>query len=288
MNSGSTTSASRVSRHSRASIASERGDQHDDVADDAAERAGDGVLRADDVVVEPAGERAGLRAGEERDRHPLHLGEQGDAQVVDQALADSRASTSAARSPARRRRCAASDDEPGQHVDHRGRSAGMASSRMRPERRTAAPARSARLTNDGHQEDDDDAPGTAGRTATHVGRRCSAAAHPSRHPCRPASSCEDPFACGRGYGCRRATALGLPYAWPFMRRLLSMICCAALFAGCATAPGVTATDAQHTDATFDPADDPFGWTPFGDGGRVEIGTFTAPSTTPIPRRARST
>jgi pimeloyl-ACP methyl ester carboxylesterase len=61
-----------------------------------------------------------------------------------------------------------------------------------------------------------------------------------------------------------------------MRQLLSMICCAALFAGCATAPGVTATEAEHNDVTFDPADDPFGWTPFGDSGRVEIGTFTAP------------
>ena len=55
-----------------------------------------------------------------------------------------------------------------------------------------------------------------------------------------------------------------------------MICCAALFVGCAADPGVTATDAQHSDATFDPASDPFGWTPFGDTGRVEIGTFRAP------------
>ena len=91
MNSGSTTSASSVSRHSRASIAVERGDQHDHVADDAAERAGDRVLGADDVVVQPADERAGLGAGEEGDRHPLHLGEQRDAQVVDEALADARA-----------------------------------------------------------------------------------------------------------------------------------------------------------------------------------------------------
>ncbi|MEY2583867.1 MAG: hypothetical protein QOE09_3716 [Ilumatobacteraceae bacterium] len=61
-----------------------------------------------------------------------------------------------------------------------------------------------------------------------------------------------------------------------MRRLLFMICCGALIAGCATGPGVLATDAQHSDATFNPADDPFGWTPFGDTGRVEIGTFTVP------------
>jgi pimeloyl-ACP methyl ester carboxylesterase len=61
-----------------------------------------------------------------------------------------------------------------------------------------------------------------------------------------------------------------------MRRTASMICCAVLLAGCGVGPGVAATDAQHSDAVFDPADDPFGWTPFGDTGRVEIGTFTAP------------
>jgi pimeloyl-ACP methyl ester carboxylesterase len=55
-----------------------------------------------------------------------------------------------------------------------------------------------------------------------------------------------------------------------------MICCVGLLAGCAVDAGVAATDAEHSDASFDPADDPFGWTPFGDTGRVEIGTFTAP------------
>ena len=53
-----------------------------------AERARDRALGADHVVVEPADERAGLRPGEERDRHALDLVEQRDAQVVDQALAD--------------------------------------------------------------------------------------------------------------------------------------------------------------------------------------------------------
>jgi pimeloyl-ACP methyl ester carboxylesterase len=61
-----------------------------------------------------------------------------------------------------------------------------------------------------------------------------------------------------------------------MRHAASMICCAVLLAGCAVGPGVTATDAQHSDATFDPNSDPFGWTPFGDTGRVETGTFTVP------------
>ncbi len=55
-----------------------------------------------------------------------------------------------------------------------------------------------------------------------------------------------------------------------------MICCAVLLAGCAADPGVTATDAQHSDVSFDPTADPFGWTQIGDTGKVEIGTFTAP------------
>ncbi len=55
-----------------------------------------------------------------------------------------------------------------------------------------------------------------------------------------------------------------------------MICGVVLLAGCGIEPGVSATDAQHSDATFDPSDDQFGWTPFGDSGRVEIGTFTVP------------
>jgi pimeloyl-ACP methyl ester carboxylesterase len=55
-----------------------------------------------------------------------------------------------------------------------------------------------------------------------------------------------------------------------------MICCVVLLAGCAAEPDVSATDAEHSDATFDPTDDPFGWTRFEDNERVEIGTFTAP------------
>jgi pimeloyl-ACP methyl ester carboxylesterase len=65
-----------------------------------------------------------------------------------------------------------------------------------------------------------------------------------------------------------------------------MICCAVLAAGCAAGSGVSATDAQHSDATFDPADDPFGWTPFGDTGRVEIGTFSAPVDYNDPSRGK--
>ena len=53
-----------------------------------AERVGDRLLRADDVVVQPRLECARLRAGEERDRHVLHVVEQLDAQVVDEPLAD--------------------------------------------------------------------------------------------------------------------------------------------------------------------------------------------------------
>src|SRR4051812_19064367 len=82
----------------------------------------------------------------------------------------------------------------------------------------------------------------------------------------------------RGYGGRRVTRPDGPYALRTMRRtsrlVMSTACCAALIAGCAADSGVSATDAQHSDATFDPSDDPFGWTPFGD--HIEIGTFTAP------------
>ena len=55
-----------------------------------------------------------------------------------------------------------------------------------------------------------------------------------------------------------------------------MICCVVLLAGCGVGPAVRATDAAHSDATFDPSDDPFGWTPTDSTGRVEIGTFTVP------------
>ena len=55
-----------------------------------------------------------------------------------------------------------------------------------------------------------------------------------------------------------------------------MICCGVLLVGCGIDNAVAATDAQHSDATFDPNDDPFGWTRFSDDDHVEIGTFTAP------------
>ena len=91
----------------------------------------------------------------------------------------------------------------------------------------------------------------------------------------------------RGYGCRRVTRLAGPYAEPLMRRVASVICCVGLLAGCAVDPEVSATDAEHSDATFDPADDPFGWTPFGDTGRSRSVRSPRPSTTTIRRRARS-
>jgi pimeloyl-ACP methyl ester carboxylesterase len=61
-----------------------------------------------------------------------------------------------------------------------------------------------------------------------------------------------------------------------MRRVPSMICCLVLLAGCATVQSVRATQADHSDATFDPADDPFGWTPTDGSSQVEVGTFTVP------------
>ena len=54
-----------------------------------------------------------------------------------------------------------------------------------------------------------------------------------------------------------------------------MICGVVSLVGCAAGPAVRATQADHSDATFDPSDDPFGWTPTNDT-QVEIGTFTVP------------
>ena len=62
--------------------------ERDGVADHRAERAGEGPLGPDDVIVQTADERAGLGAGEEGDRHPLDVVEQLHPQVVDQALTD--------------------------------------------------------------------------------------------------------------------------------------------------------------------------------------------------------
>ena len=53
----------------------EREHDAEDVADDAGQGGGERLLGAEHVVVEPADERAGLGAGEERDRHPLDVGE---------------------------------------------------------------------------------------------------------------------------------------------------------------------------------------------------------------------
>ena len=61
-----------------------------EVADHVRQGRGEGLLRAEHVAVEPLDERAGLGAAEERERHPLHVVEDGGAQVVDQALADPR------------------------------------------------------------------------------------------------------------------------------------------------------------------------------------------------------
>ena len=68
----------------------------DDVADDVGQRAGERLLRTEHVVVDPADQRTGLGAGEERDRHALDVLEDLRAHVVDQALADPRGEPSAA------------------------------------------------------------------------------------------------------------------------------------------------------------------------------------------------
>ena len=88
MNSGSTISVSSVSRHSSRSMIVSTTARLMTFDTTVPERRGDRLLRADHVVVEARLERAGLRAGEERERHALHVVEQGDAQVVDEPLAD--------------------------------------------------------------------------------------------------------------------------------------------------------------------------------------------------------
>ena len=66
----------------------QREDERDDVRDDTGQRRGERPLGADHVVVQPADERAGVGAGEERDRHALHVLEHSPAQVEDEALAE--------------------------------------------------------------------------------------------------------------------------------------------------------------------------------------------------------
>ena len=67
------------------------GDDDDDghqVADHVGQEVGEGLLGADDVVVQPAHQGTGLGAGEERQGHALDVAEHLGAHVVDQALAD--------------------------------------------------------------------------------------------------------------------------------------------------------------------------------------------------------
>ena len=61
-------------------------------------------LRADHVVVEPGHQRTGLGAGEERQRHPLHVREDRGAEVEDQPLPDAGGQPAHRRARARRRR----------------------------------------------------------------------------------------------------------------------------------------------------------------------------------------
>jgi hypothetical protein len=65
-------------------------DDGDDVADDVGQDRREGLLRADDVAVEPRHERPGLGSREEGDRLLEDVGEDLGAQVVDEALPDAR------------------------------------------------------------------------------------------------------------------------------------------------------------------------------------------------------
>ena len=96
----------------------ERGGEHDEVRHDRAERGGDGALRADHVVVDPAHQGAGLGAGEEGDGHGRHVVEEPDPQVVDQALPDA-GRVEALHERQRRGGQRGADDERGQHGEHR-------------------------------------------------------------------------------------------------------------------------------------------------------------------------
>ena len=106
---------SSVSRHSSTAMAMRVVTRVMTLDDDRAERAGERPLGADDVVVQAADQGAGLRAGEEGDRHALHVVEQPDAQVEDEALADPRRPTTA-----RPASSAPSDDGDGDHEERRG------------------------------------------------------------------------------------------------------------------------------------------------------------------------
>ena len=63
-------------------------DHGDEVADHVGEQVGEGLLRADHVVVEPADQGAGLGPGEEGQGHALDVAEHLGAHVVDEALPD--------------------------------------------------------------------------------------------------------------------------------------------------------------------------------------------------------
>ena len=156
----------------------QRGDEDDDVADDAAERAGDRGLRTDDVVVQTADQRAGLGAGEERDRHALHLGEQRDAQVVDESFADARAAPPLTRSPGPPRSSAATTTTIGEDGDQLTILVGdgVVEDGAERERRDQCDQR---RQQDRHQEPGDDRRGTDGRTARRDGARRAARACPS-------------------------------------------------------------------------------------------------------------
>ena len=143
MNIGSTTSASRVSRHSRASIAISVVTSTTTLLTTLPSVLVTAVWAPTTSLFEPRDRRAGRRAGEERDRHPLDLGEQGPAEVVDQTLADARAAPALRRPAARRRRGRRATAAAASHVIIARSPLGWRR-RGSPARRTAARAPAAR------------------------------------------------------------------------------------------------------------------------------------------------
>ena len=135
----------------------------------------------------------------------------------------------------------------------------MASSRIDRKAKGGTSASKA-LTTDRHEEEDDDRSVWPSELPRPTDRAALQACALTASLSLPSIMCGPIRMCSR-IRVRRASGLAAPYAAPLMRRAPSMLCGLVLAGGLrCTAPGVAATDAQHSDATFDPHVDPFGWT----------------------------
>ncbi len=87
-NTGSRIRATSVICHEMLSITTSVRVKRHEIADNAGQRVAEGTLRTEHVAVEPAHQRTGTRAGEEGDRHALHVVEDRRTQVEDEPFAD--------------------------------------------------------------------------------------------------------------------------------------------------------------------------------------------------------